>query len=908
LINDPVLGLVNLVVTPSSLNPNQSGTATASYVVTQSDINDGGVYNIATATGQDPNGEDVEDESQDPTPLDPNDPNYDPNCPTCTFTDLPDNAQITLLKEGTWNDTNNDGFAQVGETITYNFTVTNTGNVVVSNLVINDPVLGLVNLVVTPSSLNPNQSGTATASYVVTQSDINDGGVYNIATATGQDPNGDDVEDESQDPTPLDPNDPNYDPNCPTCTFTDLPDNAQITLLKEGTWNDTNNDGFAQVGETITYNFTVTNTGNVVVSNLVINDPVLGLVNLVVTPSSLNPNQSGTATASYVVTQSDINDGGVYNIATATGQDPNGEDVEDESQDPTPLDPNDPNYDPNCPTCTFTELPFGEGEVGDFVWEDTNGNGLQDVGEPGIPNVHVYLYTEAGVLFQTVVTNAQGYYLFEYVPVGSYQLRFDIPTGYTSTFVMPGNDNLNSDINGEGITPVFQLDTDLSRLDLDAGFYRCIPVGEVVWYDFNKNDIRDNFENGINGLEVNIYRRVGSTWQLYGSTYTGHKPGTPSDDGYWKFCVPPGMYYVHVDMPALGLVRVRPNIGGDPNRDSDLTNANGPMTTGSFTVMSGQMKCDIGIGFYPMAVTGNTVWIDQNSNGIQDFNESKVEGVVVEARDVYTNEVIKSTVTDHNGNYEMDYLETGEVYFKFSLPAAYSDYAPTTPNAGADDEDSDVDGSFGPRTTRLFVMESSLTNMDIDFGILQGVLPVDWLFVRAVKENEQHTITWATAREVNTSHYIVERKRQGELEFVELPGRVAAKGYSTKREDYVYADKDIRKSGLYTYRVKQFDLDGKYMYSDEVTVMQHAENQIDLYPNPAKNSSNLTLQLAEDSKVTVLLLDDAGALARKVMTSADLERGVYTETINLQGLPTGMYTVQIEVNGEPTQKKLVIID
>jgi hypothetical protein len=348
-INDTRLGLVNLVVTPSSLNPNQSGTATASYVVTQSDINDGGVYNIATATGQDPNGEDVEDESQDPTPLDPNDPNYDPNCPDCTFTELPDNPQITLLKEGTWNDTNNDGFAQVGETITYNFTVTNTGNVTVNNLVINDTRLGLVNLVVTPSSLNPNQSGTATASYVVTQSDINDGGVYNIATATGQDPNGEDVEDESQDPTPLDPNDPNYDPNCPDCTFTELPDNAQITLLKEGTWNDTNNDGFAQVGETITYNFTVTNTGNVTVNNLVINDTRLGLVNLVVTPSSLNPNQSGTATASYVVTQSDINDGGVYNIATATGQDPNGEDVEDESQDPTPLDPNDPNYDPNCP-------------------------------------------------------------------------------------------------------------------------------------------------------------------------------------------------------------------------------------------------------------------------------------------------------------------------------------------------------------------------------------------------------------------------------------------------------------------------------------------------------------------------------------------------------------------------------
>jgi uncharacterized repeat protein (TIGR01451 family) len=549
--------------------------------------------------------------------------------------------------------------------------------------------------------------------------------------------------------------------------------------------------------------------------------------------------------------------------------------------------------------------------LGDFVWHDLNGNGIQNVGEPGLPGVVVNLYRADGTLYGTTTTNSTGYYIFENLYPGDYYVGFVGPNGFELTLPNVGADISDSDVdgsNGAGTTATTTLVSGERDLTWDAGFYTCIPVGEVVWYDFNKNDIRDNFENGINGLEVNIFRRVGSVWQLFGTMYTGHKPGTPSDDGYWKFCVPPGTYYVNIDMPALGLVRVRPNIGGNPERDSDLTNANGPMTTGSFTVLSGQMKCDIGAGFYPMAVTGNTVWIDQNSNGIQDFNEYKVEGVVVEARNVYTNEIVRSAVTDHNGDYEMDYLESGAVYFKFNLPSEYNNFAPTAPNAGNDSEDSDVDGSFGPRTTRMFMMEPAMTNMDIDFGILQGVLPVDWLYVRAVKEDAQHTISWATAREVNTSHYIVERKRQGESDFVVLPGSVAAKGYSTKREDYVFADKDISQTGLYTYRVKQFDLDGKYMYSNEVTVTQQVENRIDLYPNPAKNSSNLTIELAEDRKVSVMILDDAGALVRKVMTSSILESGVHQIPVGLEGIPSGMYNVQIEMDGEQIQKKLVIID
>src|SRR5690606_14041138 len=273
---------------------------------------------------------------------------------------------------------------------------------------------------------------------------------------------------------------------------------------------------------------------------------------------------------------------------------------------------------------------------------------------------------------------------------------------------------------------------------------------------------------------------------------------------------------------------------GDINRDSDLTNANGPMTTSSFTVTSGQMKCDIGAGFYPMAVTGNLVWVDENLNGIQEYTEPVVEGVIVRAKDASTHEVINSAVTDHNGQYELDYLEKGDVYLAFELPSTYNQYVPTVPRNGADNEDSDVDGSYGQRTTRMFSMESAMTNMDIDLGIVYSPLPVQWLDVFAKNRGQYHVITWATAREVNTDYFVVERKLAGEPSFTALPGVVKAAGYSDKRVQYDFNDDSVETSGAYTYRIKQVDLDGTVTYSKEVSLVRNDSRRVGMYPNPAK--------------------------------------------------------------------------
>ncbi|MBK8827771.1 MAG: hypothetical protein IPO26_13945 [Saprospiraceae bacterium] len=118
-----------------------------------------------------------------------------------------------------------------------------------------------------------------------------------------------------------------------------------------------------------------------------------------------------------------------------------------------------------------------------------------------------------------------------------------------------------------------------------------------------------------------------------------------------------GQYYIEVELPPLGLVRARANVGSNEEIDSDITNANGAVTSDKFTVTSGQEKCDLGAGFYPQATAGNLVWVDSNANGVQESAESRMADVIVQAISVETGEVTSQAVTDAEGTYLLDGLE-----------------------------------------------------------------------------------------------------------------------------------------------------------------------------------------------------------------------------------------------------------
>ncbi|GIK42091.1 MAG: hypothetical protein BroJett011_59240 [Chloroflexota bacterium] len=115
--------------------------------------------------------------------------------------------------------------------------------------------------------------------------------------------------------------------------------------------------------------------------------------------------------------------------------------------------------------------------IGDFVWNDANGNGIQDAGETGISGITVTLYLGATPV-QTVTTDASGLYTFTNVVSGTYSVQFTGPATYTFSAVdQGGNDNLDSDANpATGRTATFPVSAGQVITNVDAGLYQPADV------------------------------------------------------------------------------------------------------------------------------------------------------------------------------------------------------------------------------------------------------------------------------------------------------------------------------------------------------------------------------------------------------------------------------------------------
>jgi 5-hydroxyisourate hydrolase-like protein (transthyretin family) len=384
-------------------------------------------------------------------------------------------------------------------------------------------------------------------------------------------------------------------------------------------------------------------------------------------------------------------------------------------------------------------------------------------------------------------------------------------------------------------------------------------------------------------------------------TNTGPKPGSPSDDGYFEFCVPPGQYYVEVVMPPQGLVRARPNIGNNEEIDSDLTNANGKSTTDTFILTSGQNKTDIGAGFYPMATAGNLVWVDENLNGIQEVAEPRMAGVLVEAFNADTNQKINEAETNANGIYMLDYLEKGNIYMRFTPPAGYG---ATFPGMTVDGADSDVDHTYGPYTTRSFYFQPGLTNNNIDMGLAFGILPVDWLDVYAHKKDDVHVISWKTANEVNLSHYEVERRvKDGKITV--LGQKVNPVTNPDNIRSYTVEDSEINENGIYYYRIKQVDFDGKFAYSDWVSVHQNYIPYFNMFPNPASTEVNIEVETISDASIVIELLDGFMKVVQTIVSENTGREGRNKYKVDISHLPSGVYNVKYNIGGDIYYRKLI---
>jgi trimeric autotransporter adhesin len=327
IVTDPMVGLTITGSPIMSLAPGATNTSiTGTYVITMVDAVAGKVTNSALATAQDPQGVNVTDRSG--TTLTTDD---------ATETPITQTTSISVTKSGVYVDANNDGIANLGDYINYTFIVKNTGETSLSDVMIIDNKVTIVGDPIPTLAYNASNSSAFTATYNITQDDINAGVVYNLATVEGIPPIGPKVTNTSTDPTPY-PTE-YFNPSCPTCTVTLIPQSPKIALMLTGEFQDENMDGQAQIGETIKYTYTIMNMGNVPLSNVWIDDAMAGLdMNSGVISMPIGAMDSTTFYASYSITQEDIVAGNVTNQATVYGTSPLGVVVQDMSDDDSPLE------------------------------------------------------------------------------------------------------------------------------------------------------------------------------------------------------------------------------------------------------------------------------------------------------------------------------------------------------------------------------------------------------------------------------------------------------------------------------------------------------------------------------------------------------------------------------------------
>ena len=365
------------------------------------------------------------------------------------------------------------------------------------------------------------------------------------------------------------------------------------------------------------------------------------------------------------------------------------------------------------PTPTNTPGP-GQVQIGDRVWLDSNRNGLQDEGGPGLGGVTVELLqgcTSTTTAASRVTTNS-GQYVFPNLAPGAYRIRFIAPSGRVfSPQDQGGDDEADSDVDSSGVTACLTLAGDAQNYSVDAGVYdpnAPIPtptptptplggyIGDRVWTDSNRNGVQDTGEPSLAGVTVELLNSCAGTSVL--------ATRTTSNSGQYLFNnLPAGQYLVRVQAPT-GLVFSPQNAGGDDAGDSDV-DSNG--ITPCITIDPFEEDSSVDAGLYDSqgaiptatptatpagATLGDRVWNDFDRNGVQNGGEPGVNSVNVELlAGCSGTSVLGSRTTNARGEYFFTALAAGDYRIRVTAPTGFV-FSPKNAinNAFAD---SDVDSS-----------------------------------------------------------------------------------------------------------------------------------------------------------------------------------------------------------------------
>ena len=183
--------------------------------------------------------------------------------------------------------------------------------------------------------------------------------------------------------------------------------------------------------------------------------------------------------------------------------------------------------------------------------------------------------------------------------------------------------------------------------------------------------------------------------------------------------------------------------------------------------------------------------------------------------------------------------------------------------------------------------------------------PAKFTEFNAVENKGNGLLSWQMENEsAYTDHYEVERSINS-IDFTKII-MVATKNNGNSSNLYDATDLNlsaISSAGLFYYRIKEVDKNGRYIYSETRNIRLNNQNLAALaYPNPIKDFLNLTIDLDQDAVGSITIYDGTGKKIKIIQLN--LLKGVNTKKINLAALASGSYLLQIQT---PKESKLIRI-
>lgn len=292
---------------------------------------------------------------------------------------------------------------------------------------------------------------------------------------------------------------------------------------------------------------------------------------------------------------------------------------------------------------------------------------------------------------------------------------------------------------------------------------------------------------------------------------------------------------------------------------------------------------------------------DHNGNGTPDYRDSDSDGDgladIVEGNDFNLNGIPDDLVTLTGIDADGDGLDN-----RFDSLNSVINLEGTSYRMGNL-------GSFSGDPTpgsRTVVQRTQLTQPDRDWRFVGYVLPVDFLNLSGVLQNDLVSLNWSVIASKEVDHFDIERSTVNG-NYIKT-GQVWDPVQLNKVQQFSFTD-DIYNlhAAIIYYRIRAIGSNGDTKYSNILIVRKQKERTIfSIAPNPARDYVSLTFESSKEADVIIRLVDFSGKVV--LLQTKQVHKGI--NTVQLSGLEkfsAGMYTVQVFVNDEIISNKLYLI-